>query len=145
MAAFLKQCHFKFCSSISKVTIYVPTIFHCLASPGKVSAVACKAKRAWIKRSIHYVTLPHPGELLKEIPPYLRRDFWYKRCTIWKWHCLWKNFSRIKTPSSKVTILVSSCWKTNFIPNNVHNFFILSLVFLKLLIASVAFFLGHPV
>ena len=27
----------------------------------------------------------------------------------------------------------------------VHNFFILSLVFLKLLIVSVAFFLGHPV
>ena len=33
----------------------------------------------------------------------------------------------------------------NFIRNNAHNFFILSLVFLKLLIVGVAFFLGHPV
>ena len=31
---------FKICSSISKVTIYIPEIFHCLASPGKVSALA---------------------------------------------------------------------------------------------------------
>ena len=30
---------FKICTSISKVTIYVPKIFHCLASPGKVSAL----------------------------------------------------------------------------------------------------------
>ena len=56
-----------------------------------------------------------------------------------------KNGHRIKTPSSKLTILVSSCWEKNFIRNNAHNFFILSLVFLKLLIVSVAFFLGHPV
>ena len=31
---------FKICTSISKVTIYEPKIFHCLASPGKVSALA---------------------------------------------------------------------------------------------------------
>ena len=31
---------FKICPSISKVTIYVPKFFHCLASPGKVSALA---------------------------------------------------------------------------------------------------------
>ena len=31
---------FKICPSISKVTIYVPKIYHCLASPGKVSALA---------------------------------------------------------------------------------------------------------
>ena len=37
---FLRQCHFKICPSISKVTIYLPKIFHCLASPGKVSALA---------------------------------------------------------------------------------------------------------
>ena len=30
---------FKICPSISKVTIYIPKIFHCLASPGKVSAL----------------------------------------------------------------------------------------------------------
>ena len=93
----------------------------------------CKAKPAWIKRSIHYVTLQHynPEELLKEIPPYLRRDFWYKRCKFWKMTLPQKNGSRIKTPSSKLKILVSSCWKKNFIRNNAHNYFILSLVFLK--------------
>ena len=31
---------FKICPSISKVTIYVPKIFHCVASPGKLSALA---------------------------------------------------------------------------------------------------------
>ena len=31
---------FKIYPSISKVTIYVPKIFHCLASPGKVVALA---------------------------------------------------------------------------------------------------------
>ena len=56
-----------------------------------------------------------------------------------------KSGHRIKTPSSKLAFLVSSCWKKNFIRDNAHNFFILSLVFLKLLIVSVTFFLGHPV
>ena len=42
-------------------------------------------------------------------------------------------------------ILVSSCWNKNCIRNNGHTLFILSLVFLKTLILSVAFFLGHPV
>ena len=49
------------------------------------------------------------------------------------------------TPSSKLTILVSSCSEKNSIRNNAHKCFMLSLVFLKLLIESVAFFLGHPV
>ena len=53
-----------------------------------------------------------------------------------------KNGHRIKTPSSKLTILVSSCSEKNSIRNNAHNFFILSLVFLKLLIESVVFFLA---
>ena len=40
----------------------------------------CKAEPAWIKIGIHYVILQHynPGELLKEIPPYLKRDIWYR-------------------------------------------------------------------
>ena len=53
----------------------------------------CKAKLAWItKRSIHYITLQHynPGELLKEIPPYLKRDYWYKRSKFRKLHCFRK-------------------------------------------------------
>ena len=84
---------FKICPSISKITIYVPNIFHCLASPGKLSALALFAEPAWIiKRSIHYVTLQHynPGELLKETPPYHKRDFWYKRSKFLKLHCLRK-------------------------------------------------------
>ena len=60
----------------------------------KCLLLLCKAKSAWIKRSIHYVTLQHynPGSymLLKEILPYLKRDFWYKRSKFWKWHCLRK-------------------------------------------------------
>ena len=57
-----------------------------------------------------------------------------------------KNGHRIKTPSSKLMILVSSCLKKkNCIQNNAHILFILSLVFLKLLIVGVALFLGHPV
>ena len=42
-----------------------------------------------------------------------------------------KNGHGIKTPSSKLMILVSSCWKKNCIQNNAHNLFILSLIFLK--------------
>ena len=52
----------------------------------------CKAKPAWIKRSIHYVTLQHYnlGELLKEIPLHFERDFRYKRSKFLKRHCLRK-------------------------------------------------------
>ena len=39
---------------------------------------------------------------------------------------------------------MSSCCEKNFIRHNAHNFFILFLVFLKLLIVSVAFFAGPP-
>ena len=47
----------------------------------KCLLLLCKAKPAWIKRSVHYVILQHynPGELLKEIPPYLPSD---RRCCI---------------------------------------------------------------
>ena len=42
---------FKICTSISKVTIYVPKIFHWLPRV-KCLLLLCKAKQAWIKRSI---------------------------------------------------------------------------------------------
>ena len=51
-----------------------------------------------------------------------------------------KHGHRIKTPSSKLMILVSSCWENNSIRNNAHDFFILSLVFLKLLIVGLRSF-----
>ena len=41
---------FKICPSISKVTIYLPKIFHCLASPGKVSALALYKRSQHEKR-----------------------------------------------------------------------------------------------
>ena len=56
-----------------------------------------------------------------------------------------KNGHRIKMPKSKLMSLVSSCWEKNCIRKNAQNFFNLSLLFLKLLIGSVAFVLGHPV
>ena len=58
----------------------------------KCLLLLCKVEPAWMKRSIHYVILQHDtlGELLKEIPPYLRCDFWYKRSEFWKWHWLRK-------------------------------------------------------
>ena len=45
-----------------------------------------------------------------------------------------KNGHGIKSPSSKLMILVSSCWKKNCIQNNAHNLFILFLIFLKSLV-----------
>ena len=57
-----------------------------------------------------------------------------------------KNGHRIKTPFSKLMILHGVILlEKNFIRNTAHNLFILSLVFLKSLIVSVAFFLGHHV
>ena len=45
----------------------------------------------------------------------------------------------IHTTHSAIDQRALLCWKKNFIRNHAHNFFILSLVFLKLLIVSVAF------
>ena len=83
---------FKICPSISKVTIYVPKFSIVWLPRVKCLLLLCKAKPAWIKRSIHYVTLQHynPGELLKEIPPFFKCALWYKRSKFWKWHCLRK-------------------------------------------------------
>ena len=44
-----------------------------------------------------------------------------------------KNGHRIKTPSSKLTILVSSYWKKNFIRNNAYTILILSPRFLAII------------
>ena len=48
--------------------------------------------------------------------------------------------------SSKLTILVSSCWEKNYTSKNAQFFFVLFLRFLEdYLIVCHAFFLGHPV
>ena len=72
---------FKICHFCLKSHNWRLKIVHCLASPGKVLLLLWKTKTAWIKRSIHYIILPcyNPGKALKEIPPYLDCDFWYKR------------------------------------------------------------------
>ena len=47
MAVFLKQCHFQICHFClkSRNIIDVPTIVHCLASPGNVSGLPLKKGR----------------------------------------------------------------------------------------------------
>ena len=92
MAVFLRQCHFqKFATSVSKITIGVPQIFHCLAPPSKVSALALKAKTEWIKRSIHYVTLQRYN------PEEATQRFFFS------WHCLvQKKWIIIKMSSIKI-------------------------------------------
>ena len=52
---------------------------------------------------------------------YVNCDFWDRR-QILKWHCL-RNGHRIKTPSSKLTILVSSCWEKEFLYAIMHTTF----------------------
>ena len=83
----------------------------------------------------------YPGEPNNGNFRYVNCDFWDRSGKFLPQ----KNGRKIKTPSSKFRSLVSYCWEKNSIRNNAHNFFILSLVFLKLLIVGVAFFLGHPV
>ena len=46
VAVFLRQCHFQDLPFyISKVRIYVPNIFHCLASPDKI-VISCFVKQS---------------------------------------------------------------------------------------------------
>ena len=97
------------------------------------------------KEKHYYVILQHynPGELLKEIPPYLKRDFWYKRSNL-KIMTMSKNGSKIKTPSSKSLILVSFCWKKKVLLITALTNLIKSLISLKLVIESVSILSGPP-
>ena len=76
----------------------------------------CKAKPAWIiKRSIHYVTLQHyksGGSYSKKFLPTSNVTFDTKWAHL-KMTLPRKNGCRIKTPSSKLLILVSFCRKKN--------------------------------
>ena len=55
-----------------------------------------------------------------------------------------ENGHRMQTPSSKLMILVSSCWKKNFIRNNGHSLFILFLVFLEIIDRKCCIILSGP-
>ena len=48
-------------------------------------------------------------------------------------------------PCPKLMVMVSFCWKMNFLPSKLKNKFVLLTMSLKLTIKVVAFFLGHPV
>ena len=62
--------------------------------------------KQWEKFGTYIVTFEIEGQILKMTLPQ-------------------NNGHRIKTPSSKLMILVSSCWGKNSTQNNAHNFFIL--------------------
>ena len=146
MAVFLRQCHFQDLPFFLKSHNLRTENFPLFRFPGKVSTL-CKAKPAWIKRSIqlrNFAALQSGGATRRNTS---RPQTWLliQKEQILKITLPQKNGSRIKTPSSKLTILVSSCWEKHYTNNNAHKFFILFLVFLNLLIGSVAFFLGHPV
>ena len=103
----------KFATSVPKLTIDVPKIAHCVASPGKVSALALENEDSMNKEK-HSLQCYNPGggNLLTEIPPYYTSivTFDTKEANFAS-----ENGSRIKTLSSKPLILVSFCWKKNFL------------------------------
>ena len=93
---------FKICHFCLKSHNWCPKIIHCLASPGKVSALALKnSKTAWIKRSIHYYAALQSGEGTQRNSSILPQSwFLIQKKSILKMTLLQKNGSRIKTPSS---------------------------------------------
>ena len=66
-------------------------------------------------------TLPGEAKQCKKFR-YVNCDFWDKRANLENYIAS-NTAIESKTPSSKLTILVSSYWKKNFIRNNVHKFF----------------------
>ena len=110
----------------------------------KCLLLLCKAEPAWIKRSIHYVILQHynPGSYSKKFLPTSNVTFDTKGANFEN-DIDQKNCSNIKMPSS--LILVSFCWKKNVLLITALTNLIKSLISLKLVNESVAFFLGHPV
>ena len=143
---------FKICFfSIKSYTIEVVKNFFEYSFPGIVT-LQSYVMILWMLLFIHAVFVFQSksrhftrGRQTMEICGTSNCNFWDRSGKFWKWHCLRKTAIESKTPSSKLMILVSFCWEKNSIRINAHNFFIFFLVFLKLLIVSVAFFLGHPV
>ena len=74
-----------------------------------------KAKPAWIKRSIHYITLQHynPGRATQRNSSLPQTWLLIQKEQTLKLTLPQKIGSRIKMPSSKSLILVSFCWKKN--------------------------------
>ena len=137
----------KFATLVSKVTIDVPQISIVWLPQVKCLLLLWKTKTACIKRSIHYVTLQcyNPGEATQRNSSRPQLWLFIEKKQILKMTLPQKNGSRIKTPSSKLLILVSFCWKKKILRINALTNLIESLISLKLEIIGVAFFLGHPV
>ena len=106
---------FKICTSIAKVTIYVPKICHCLASPGEVSALALwnEASVNKEKHSLRNFAALQSGEATQRNSSLPQTWLLIQKEHNLKMTLPQKNCSRIKTPSSKSLILVSFCWKKN--------------------------------
>ena len=136
----------KFATSVSKVTIDVPTFSIVWLPRVKCLLLLWKTKTAGIKRRIHYVTLQYfnPGKTLKEIPPYLKRDFSYKRGKFRKWHCFRKMALESKRLNQNHWSWCDFAGKKNCLRIYALTKLIKYLIYLKLVIAGVAFFLGHP-
>ena len=88
-----------------------------LASPGKLSDLALKTKTAWIKRSIslHNFAALQSGEATQINSSLPQLWLLIQKKQILKMTLPHKNGSRIKMPSSESLILVSFCWKKNFL------------------------------
>ena len=110
----------KLATSVSKVTIDVPQISIVWLPLVKCLLLLWKTKTARIKRSIHYVTLQchNPGEATQRNSSQPQSWLLIEKKQILKMTLPPKNGSRIKTPSSKLLILVSFCWKKNVLRIN---------------------------
>ena len=126
---------FKICHFCLKSHDWRTENFPFFGFPAKMFAHALKNEDSMNKekRSL-YVTLQcyNPGKLLKFLK-------------FWKWHCLRKHGSRIKTPSLKWLVYRSRCY---FAGKRIFYALMHSLIWFTVvpdLIIGVAFFLGHPV
>ena len=115
MAVFCEAMSFFFFLPLlsQKVKIDLPKIFHCLASPGKVSALALKNGDSVNKEK------RSGGSYSKTFLPTSIVTFDTKEANFENDIASDIIGSRIKTPSSKSMILVSFCWKRRFIHLNV--------------------------
>ena len=106
---------FKICPSISKVTIYVPKCFHCLASPGKVLALALQSEASMNKEkhSLRNFAALQSGGATQRNSSLPQTWLLIQKEQILKMTMPQKNGSRIKMPSSKSLTLVPFCWKKN--------------------------------
>ena len=112
MAVFLRQCHFQNLPLLSqKSQLDVPKIVHCLASPGKVSALALKNEDSMNKEkhSLRYFVVLQSGEATQRNSSIPQSWLLIQKSRFWKWHCL-----RTRAPGGLTLtwIYVSSLWCT---------------------------------